>query len=186
MVRRPVVQIIEEGEDIPFDVAQSRTIHVDHRDLDSAARCREELVKQIRASEANPMDVDTPISVAVDLQALRQSDDPLKKSNAEIMSMLQDIRATLARLPRDMQEVVGSEGLVGRLLSPVRYAMDHIRMARDEASSSDPRVAESLEDAARALDYTIDVLSDRDIRFTPDPSSISRRRRRPISQDEVR
>jgi len=92
-VRKPVVQIIHAGESIPFDVAASRTIHVDHHDLDSVARCREELTQQIRSVEKDPSQVDTPISVAVDLQSLRQSDNPLEKSNAEIISMLQELRA---------------------------------------------------------------------------------------------
>ena len=97
-VRKPVVQIIQAGEPIPFDVSQSRTIQVDHHDLDSAASCRDELIRQISVAEKTPSEVDTPISVTVDLQALRQSDDPLQKSNAEILSMLQDLRAEVAGL----------------------------------------------------------------------------------------
>jgi len=101
-IRKPVVQLIQIDEPIPFDVAQSRTVQVDHRDLDSVARCKEELVRQIGVAEKNPGDVDTPISVAIDLQSLRQSENPLEKSNAEIMSMLQDIRAMVSdpRRPR--------------------------------------------------------------------------------------
>ncbi len=33
-IRKPLVQLIKKGEQIPFDVAGTRTIHVDHRDLD--------------------------------------------------------------------------------------------------------------------------------------------------------
>jgi hypothetical protein len=95
-IRKPVVQLIQIDEPIPFDVAQSRTVQVDHRDLDSVARCKEELIRQIGVAEKNPGDVDTPISVAIDLQSLRQSENPLEKSNAEIMSMLQDIRAMVS------------------------------------------------------------------------------------------
>jgi len=43
-LKKPVVQIIHATETIPFDIAASRTIHVDHHDLDSAARAREEIV----------------------------------------------------------------------------------------------------------------------------------------------
>ena len=35
VIRKPLVQIIKKGEQIPFDVAGARTIHVDHHDLDS-------------------------------------------------------------------------------------------------------------------------------------------------------
>ncbi len=91
-LKRPVVQIIKASETIPFDVAASRTIQFDHHDLDSVARAKEEISKQIHAVEENPADVDTPISVAIDLQSLRQSDNPIEKSNAEIITMLQDFR----------------------------------------------------------------------------------------------
>ena len=39
-VKKPVVQVIQSGESIPFDVAATRTIQVDHHDLDSVAQCR--------------------------------------------------------------------------------------------------------------------------------------------------
>ncbi len=97
-VRKPVVLIIRAGERIPFDVAQSRTIQVDHTDLDSVDRCKKEICKQIRAVERDPGDVDTPLSVAIDIQHLRQSENPLAKSNAEIISLLQDIRVRLETL----------------------------------------------------------------------------------------
>ena len=102
-VKKPVVQIIQADESIPFDVAPTRTIHVDHRDLDSVATCKDELIKQIRCVEKDPSKIDSPISVAIDLQSLRQSENPLEKSNAEIISMLQDLRAIIvdsAAIPR--------------------------------------------------------------------------------------
>lgn len=97
-LKKPVVQIIHATESIPFDIAASRTIHVDHHDLDSAARAREEIVRQIKSVEKNPADVDTPISVALELQSLRQSENPLEKSNAEILTMLTEIRTTIAEI----------------------------------------------------------------------------------------
>jgi len=91
-VKKPVVQLIQLGERVPFDVAATRIIHVDHRDLDSVARCKEEIVRQIRAVERDPAQVDTPISLALDLQFLRQSGDPIAKSMAEAVSLLQEIK----------------------------------------------------------------------------------------------
>lgn len=99
-VRKPVVQIIQTGELIPFDVAGSRTIHVDHRDLDSVARCIEEIKQQIRSVERDPSQVDTPISAAIDLQSLRKSDNPLEKSNAEIITMLHELRTMVGQSRR--------------------------------------------------------------------------------------
>ena len=100
-LKKPVVQIIDTWESIPFDVAASRMVHVDHHDLDSATRAREEIIKQIRAVERNPGDVDTPISVAIELKSLKQSDNPLEKSNAEIISMLQKLMIAVTDLRED-------------------------------------------------------------------------------------
>lgn len=103
-LKKPTVQLISDAESIPFDVAAARTIRLDHTDLDSVAACRAELAKQIKATEENPSLVDNPISQAVELKSLKQSGDPIEKSNAEIISMLRDVRALIGsewRQPRD-------------------------------------------------------------------------------------
>lgn len=89
-VRKPVVQMIQQDEKIPFDVAPQRTIYYDI-DLESANKCKEKLIKQIYAAEKKPEIVDSPLSTAIDLKALRQSEKPWEKSTAEILSMLQNI-----------------------------------------------------------------------------------------------
>ena len=52
-VNKPVITIIEIGESIPFDVAPMRTIPVDHKDLDSVAKCKDDLIKYIHSVERN-------------------------------------------------------------------------------------------------------------------------------------
>jgi hypothetical protein len=49
-------------------------------DPDELLDARTGLQSQIKAVEQNPVLVDNPISVAVDLKALVQSDDPVGKS----------------------------------------------------------------------------------------------------------
>ncbi len=68
VLRKPYVQIIQIGERIPFDVSAIRTIEVDHHDLDSVELARAEILKQIQSAEARGGAVDSPISVAVDLE----------------------------------------------------------------------------------------------------------------------
>lgn len=79
-VRKPLVQIIRRGEQLPFDVAGMRTVELDHTDLESAEEAKVEIARQIEALERNPQGVDTPISVAIDIQNLRQSDNPEKRT----------------------------------------------------------------------------------------------------------
>ena len=46
----PVIHLLQDGQGIPFDISQQRTIFFDYRDLDSVQTCREQLVMQIRAA----------------------------------------------------------------------------------------------------------------------------------------
>jgi hypothetical protein len=93
-LRKPLVQIIRKGDTIPFDVAGTRTIYVDHHDLDSAASAKREIIHQIRALEKDPSDVETPISVSIDLQSLRHSEKPEERSLAELADAVSDLRAS--------------------------------------------------------------------------------------------
>ncbi len=103
-VRKPVVQIIDAAQSIPFDVAGNRTIKFNYRDLDSAARAKDEITQQIKAVEENPEEVDTPLTQAIELQSLRRSDNPLEKSAAEIIAMLQDLKTGLNEIQGNMKK----------------------------------------------------------------------------------
>ena len=65
-IGKPLVQIINKIEDIPFDVGSMRTIQVDHRDPDSVEEAKAEIQKQIQHLEANPTSLENPISVALE------------------------------------------------------------------------------------------------------------------------
>jgi len=134
-VRKPVVQMIASGETIPFDIAASRTIQVDHHDLDSVATGKSEMVKQIRAVEKNPGEVDTPLSTAIQIQALRTSDNPLEKSNAEIIEMLQDMRNMLAESREERPRLRLHPGMIEEFAS----MCDHLDRCLDrEGPNTEP------------------------------------------------
>ena len=145
-VKKPVVQIIHATETIPFDVAASRTVHVAHHDLDSAARAREEIGRQIKAVEKNPGEVDTPISVALELQSLRQSDNPLEKSNAEIISMLQELRVGIS----DLRESDGRTRIHPQALDDLMAGFSRISRIT-ELEPGKPVTAEQLESIRESL-----------------------------------
>jgi hypothetical protein len=171
-LKKPVVQIIHATESIPFDVAASRTIHVDHHDLDSAARAKEEIVKQIRSVERNPAEVDTPISVAIELQSLRQSDNPLEKSNAEIITMLQDLRSTVVELREERRFRIHPGMLEELYLMLQRY--DAI-FDWEEGKAPTP---EQLEEMRRHRHHTERLLDMLGMEAGMPPSSLFRRRLR--------
>jgi hypothetical protein len=100
-IRKPVVQLIQEGQKIPFDVADQRTIEV-NLDVESADEAKKELTKQIHVVEKDPTKVDSPISDAIDLQALRQSEDPQLNALAEIRATLQAVYASTTDIKTTM------------------------------------------------------------------------------------
>jgi hypothetical protein len=104
-IRKPLVQLIQKGEKIPFDVAGMRTIPVDHKDLDSVDEARTEIEKQIRAIEnKTPEEIDSPITVSIELQALRQSENPEQRSLAEFVSAVGDLRSDIAGIEKRLSE----------------------------------------------------------------------------------
>jgi hypothetical protein len=105
MLRKPYIQMIHKSQPPPFDVAAVRTLLFNHLDLDEAEAAREELIKQIKAVE-NQKDVESPISVAVDLDKLTKSDKPEQRQMADLLkgfSSLQSRVEMLSRLITDRQ-----------------------------------------------------------------------------------
>jgi YheO-like PAS domain-containing protein len=61
-LRKPLIQLIAQGEQIPFDVREMRTIHVNHRAPHGREAARQEIVRQVRALEKGTR-MQTPIDI---------------------------------------------------------------------------------------------------------------------------
>jgi hypothetical protein len=96
-LKKPFVHIIDAGQAIPFDNAQVRTIQVNLTDLDSVESARRQLDEQVKAIEGGSSVVESPISVAFDLESLKSSGKPDDAVMAavleEITSLRREIRA---------------------------------------------------------------------------------------------
>ena len=103
--KKPVIQIIKKGERIPFDVSTTRTIQIDHTDLDSVDEAKKELRKQIKAVEKDPTLVGSPISVAVDLQLFKQSGDRDSRVIVELRQRIEEMYFTLQDLYARVLEI---------------------------------------------------------------------------------
>ena len=97
-LRKPFIHLIQEGERIPFDVANTRTVHVNHHDLDSVDSAKNEIINQIKSLEEDASNIETPFSVSLDLQALRQSEKPEERSLADLVAVVSDINTGLGKL----------------------------------------------------------------------------------------
>ena len=101
---KPCIHISQSKNRLPFDVHNIRTIFFDSTDLKSVDSCKKELSDQIKAIEQDPSNIDSPISMAIDLLALRKSGNPIEKSTADIIVMLQEILKTIHELKSEPHE----------------------------------------------------------------------------------
>jgi len=108
LIRKPLVQMMRKGEPIPFDVAPMRIIQFDRHDLDSVAEARREIINQIRSVERDPNSIQSPISAAIDLNALKGSDRPEAQMLADLASSVAEIRATVATIAQGQRRRSGS------------------------------------------------------------------------------
>lgn len=105
-IRKPFIHLIQKGDRIPFDVAGTRTIFVDHRDLDSVAAAKNGIINQVKSIEDGGAQIETPISVSLDLQILRQSEDPKQRSLADIMSAISELPSRIEQRFSDEAEPI--------------------------------------------------------------------------------
>jgi len=133
-LRKPLVQIVKKGETLPFDVAGMRSIPVDHHDLDSVEEAKNEIIKQIRSVEnKTPQEIETPISVSLELQNLRQSENPEERSLGELLSLISELKSDIGSVeeklnnpekilpPNYIRQVIREYGMMRGRISPRAY-----------------------------------------------------------------
>jgi len=101
-IKKPVIQIIQKGEKIPFDVSTQRTIQINHTDLDSVAEAKKKLERQMKAVKKDPSLVDSPISMAVNFQFMKQSGNPERKAIAELRGTVQVVNHKVDEILRQL------------------------------------------------------------------------------------
>jgi hypothetical protein len=151
-IRKPLVQIIQKGEDMPFDVSVMRTVQIDHRDLDSVEKAKKEIKKQIEdAILKNPDEIESPISMSLDMQSLRQSKKPEGRSLAEIISVVMEIRSEIYNIKRDLKIAYDGKA-VGHLVEfERRYLVKNVEMVK--------KVIYQLEHFEKELSYEKEIHS---------------------------
>lgn len=99
----PFIQIIQEGEKIPFDNFNMRTIPYGF-DIETVDETKRYMLEQIKNALKEPGKITTPISISTDLKLLEESGNPLEKINAEILSNISDLRSLVVEMTREKIE----------------------------------------------------------------------------------
>jgi len=103
--RKRLIQLMAEGEDIPFDVQDMRTISVDIHDLDSVGQATRELSKQLDTIESGDFQMNTPISTALHLRTLKESGDPGQRAAATVLDAIAEVKAILVNQQQKLSQL---------------------------------------------------------------------------------
>ena len=118
-IPKPFIQIINKGDDIPFDIKQMRTILVDHQDLDSVKEAKAEIKRQIQSLEKSSSNLESPISVALEGRSIDEIktrnqghlEEEIKKIGDKTDEILRRMNAeTVADDPEEAKQAAANVG----------------------------------------------------------------------------
>lgn len=191
-IRKPYIQLIKRGEKLPFDVAGTRTIFFNVTDLDSVESAKSDVSSQLKSLHAKGDALaDSPISTAIDLQALRQSSDPEQRSIGDLVESFAELKqlvaAAMARVddgPRDAERHLSASldrtrmtvSELGHLIEKGSYLAE--RAVATFPQSTKSADAEKFDDTRRML-RELEALMQRmqDVRRMASPDMLRIRRR---------
>jgi hypothetical protein len=91
-LQRPLVQLIDSAQELPFDIKAMRTIFFDIHDLDSVAQAKQDLRAFVGEVESGDV-VETPISIARDVKSLWETERPTDQLIAEMFQAVEELLA---------------------------------------------------------------------------------------------
>lgn len=116
-IKKPLIQIIKKGEQIPFDVAATRIIHFDIQDLDSVEQAKSDIESQIVNINKGDGEFDNPISISLELKILKESGNPEQMSMADLLSVITELRSGILLIEKRISDPTN--------IVPMEY-FDHI------------------------------------------------------------
>lgn len=102
--RKPVIQLINRNESIPFDVSAQRTIKIDLDDFSTTRNAQEQMKGQIKQIEADDFDPENPVSLAGHIRDLEESGEPEKQQLAKLTETLNDLNSSIRSIENDIQD----------------------------------------------------------------------------------
>jgi hypothetical protein len=145
--RLPVVLIADEAERkrLPFDLNQMRTIFFDHTNLASAARAKDEIVVQLRRALDGA--VDSPVSTAVNLQAL-EAGSRVEQTLADLVARVDQLTMSVSRMsqpfvptntiwPGNLGRPIVTTGQTGSYFDPTTTQYDTVWISNQPPSQAE-------------------------------------------------
>jgi hypothetical protein len=96
--QKPVVHMIRDGEEIPFDIKDYRAVKYRLEDFEDHQKARRDLAAQVKAVEAPGYTVSNPIIKARGFKELAQSSEPKDKLIADMQVAVQRLGSRVSEL----------------------------------------------------------------------------------------
>lgn len=112
MTRKHAIQIVDPAQRIPFDIRDMRTIMVDYRFIDSLNKCRDEIIKQIKAIEKGKVLPISPVTFIDILKNVANVPEEQKNLNIQFASDIQSLMSEVDGLQK--KQVDGSQVAWGK------------------------------------------------------------------------
>jgi hypothetical protein len=109
VIKKPYIQLIQEGETLPFDVAVTRTIRFNLADPDNVESAKNELAENVKKIVDGTLQVESPISTTLDLKAYRNSEKPIEQTLGELINTVKETNSRISTLESKF--------------SPIRYSL---------------------------------------------------------------
>ena len=103
-IKKPFIQIIKKGEQIPFDVAATRIIHFDIQDLDSVDQAKSDIENQMQKIIKGDGEFDNTISISLELKILKESGNPEQMSFADLLSVITELRSGILSIEKRISD----------------------------------------------------------------------------------
>lgn len=151
VTQKPLVQLIVEGQEPPFDVKAMRTVFYNMTDPFKTAENKTELDRHVEAAESGEP-LETPISNALELKTRRESGDSVERAVAGLQSEVAELRAELRASRRTPAQPSSSfyEGRAAGAMGPTGPAMP--TMFNPAISGFNKALAEKFAAAAPTAD----------------------------------
>ena len=143
-IRKPFIHMSKDVDSISFDISHNRTIIFNRTNLDSVAKAKDKLSRQIDEIETGDAELENPIATGIDLQILRTSENVDSINFAKILEEIADLRKEIRFLRADQEK--------REQLAKMRSERDHVfrnLVSHDNKYIGSPAVSEAAIEAVK-------------------------------------
>ncbi len=134
--RKPVIQLIQWDQKIPFDVQGTRTVLYDLT-LDGVAKAQEQVSKQIIAALSKEFEVESPVTITAQLDQLTRSTTPENQLLLKTISdQIERLNGSVSQMTDEMEKMI---------VNPINLKDAIPPMLRDRMEEVLRRYAEEIE-----------------------------------------